>query len=493
MECVSCKESADEAESPQYVLSNICYHGLCSMCFESLVRISGSPAPPCPQCREPMSDVMKEVHPETFKMVCDRSYRPAGDSSFDALFSRDLRPTYELLRSMIYKRWGHVAAPKLSPLCAVCVAAATHGISDEEMALLNLFYACAPVTRQVVEDALTVLHLRFGLEVCHSITPKDVYYHFFLKMCDLKSLSATANWTRTRRKLFTGGENLKRDNPAADENANMAAHRVLVAMHELLYDTTDIDSLAQTLGLLSDPSSCGCNEVQSTVKTIVEQHERKKNKKGGDGEDDDFFIAAVEETGVSESIGLDVVADNDYRWEMECVKNNKNDDVGDSEFVVDCLGVFLDCPVCTQRLSSKAAGGVYSDEILSEIKTGLTRMNVETSVYIVGRKRRLPAAAMEHLVNHFTEPRCRLNDDRFVPLMTAVVKHTEALKNPAFVNHLYKELFGHKYSSVCPVYHLAVLCTIINKRDSTKGKLQKRDVVQKKANAILRSHSTARK
>lgn len=501
-ECCLCKELISlENHTTNYVLLSKCFHGMCRLCWNRLLDINkqNHQNNQCPICRNAFSteDVLENIPKELYEMVIHRDYCPAKRNPYEALFSPLFKDVYLALRHLLCLRWNNVHPPELSSVCAICVIITQYNILEEEILLLNLFYSCSVLTKSVILDILTVLYLCFSVEICNSITPKDVFFHFFLKMCSLKHPSAASNGSQKSVQY-----NCKR--PLTNENDQMAIDRTLFFTHQLMFDTVDLDGLHQTLTMMTDISSaCGCNKVQETLRGTIAVYNQNKSLNGVDkttlkdnteeeDEEDDVVICGINSAGKHKDVNL--LLENAYKWETDFVWEKKKDiqpkedeDKKEEVFMVNCLDVYLSCLVCNHKMSSNVTGP-FGENILQEIENRLMHENIETAVCIVGMKHRLKEEEIKILVNHFTDTRCFLNDMRFIPFLKNIIKHPVNLKNHVFIKHLYHELFLDKKSTLCPVYYLAALSKDAVLKDCSPTKKIKKDVIHKKLNTILRKH-----
>ena len=454
-ECAICRGLSDPKD---FVTSPVCHHSLCETCYKTLNSNV------CPFCRGNMGRVLKSVPPFFKKMLCDKTYCVVK-TSYKALFDSSFRPEYEYLRTIIIDRWSCVSDYEFSNVCNICLAVSKNSANDLD--LLNLFYACAPLTKTVVVDALTVLYLRYGFAVCNNISPKDVFFHFFLNMCGLKRYTNSPIYQT--------------------ENSGEAIDRLLIVIHELLFDTADIDGIYQTLNLMTNITSCGCNGVRALVSHITQKDQQKADKQKGT--EDIVFVPTT--NNVSDRVLLEDVGDvfnkNAFRWKYGIFQENKPNETDKERGLlhVDCFSIFPDCKLCTGMLDKESlVNNADLDAAISSLKL---YMNVPTAVSVACAKLNLTNPEKKDILFHYTDSKCAMNRVKTV-VLHSIVKNHLSLKNKVFVSHMFNELFSTKKSSVCPLYYLCVYCAGIIKSDESAQKKTKRDVIQRKSTAVMRKH-----
>ncbi|RUS70283.1 hypothetical protein EGW08_021960 [Elysia chlorotica] len=486
-------------------------------------------------------------------MVSNRSFAPAA-TTFDALFSPELKADYICLRIIIRNMWlAKAPPPAITNVCTVCmnVDSVEYCADDERtrMAdldlandglLLVLFYSCAPITQQVMEDLLTVLALRYGLEKCSRITPTDVYNHFFLTYCPVQAATGETALMKNRN--------------------NDSIRQTLSLMHQSMFDIIDVDNLFDTMVNFPDVRKCGCNFVRYTFNAIVNTtaaHSNDLDEGNGYGrqssnrnqnthtslngvggscakncETAQFVIGNRHIKHSTTSVDLKTVDQRDsnlspqssfekpqqsvsyeaqrvdsksirdtnmYRWLMLPGKprvENQTDEPNGAEFSVNCFKPFIDCPICTQKLIYQDGAdkhGPYSKTLLDDIKERMLFNNTSTAISLAVKNNQLDITdeQRKYLEAHFTDQRCKLNELRFIPLLEHLVKHPVSLANNQRVASLCKDMFPHKKSILCPAYHLAAIATELINKDTNDSKRSKKQTIRKKTDIILRKHAIA--
>ncbi|GFO15360.1 hypothetical protein PoB_004186500 [Plakobranchus ocellatus] len=294
---------------------------------------------------------------------------------------------------------------------------------------------------------LFIFSLNFTLDFYQQVRPRPLQNHFpegrilpffFLQMCPL----TPSHFIGRAFKV----------NYYVEENFHQVIDQILVTMHEILYDTVNLDELSRVLGLLECPSyRCVCNTVQTTVRSCLETNM--------DMEPRNIVISGNESSSSSFSFNQDrhITINCDYKWSSPFAEPDlpSAETVG-QQYIVNYWDAFLDCAVCDQKLCGSHEV-VYNKNLLSEVSSLINRLNPETSVHIIGKRKSVSEDQIEELRFHYLDTRCKLNEARFVPLIHKLVsKHPESLKDIQFVKHLYDKLFVSKLSVVSPLYHLAV-------------------------------------
>lgn len=383
---------------------------------------------------------------------------------FEVLFGSRYRQLYELFRDHLNDKWSKKADHSFSKVCQVCTLFHKH--KEVDATLLSLFYACSTITRTTVLDGMTSLIMLFGLRSAGKITPKDVYFHFFLNHCS------------------TG--RVVRENDHSE-----ISDFVTSIMHALIYDIPEIDSMASFINtMVTDGSSeCGCNEAQAALSTISGKVERDNPNEEEDYDGMSPFVPE-EHTSVSEKIGWD----NAYKWvdptktdsSGQDKKEKEKEEPPPREALVDCLSVFSDCRICDSMMDHTAH--TYLREMDDLINLHCKYVNVETAVSLAcTTKTKTDKTSVAQMTKHYTNHQCKLNRLKFIHFYS-LVKQPSSLKSGPTALHLFNELFNSKRSYLCPTYHLACFGDCIVKADSSQMKKTKREAIQRWATKIFQHH-----
>lgn len=441
MECPICLSETDE-----FVVCTRCFHGACKKCRD---RLHGSP---CYYCRNPSNGVSFECMTEDyvdFVINEDRS----SVHPFDVLLTSKYKRSYEIFRDMIHKKWSSVSEYTFEKVCLVCTL--TQKYPEIDITLFSLFYSCSTITRTTIMDILTCLSMVYGIRACSDVSPKDVYFHFFLNHCS------------------TGRS-------TSEDDQSGVCDFVTSVMHALIYDVPEVDSVANFINILPSDAylQCKCNSAQTALATIYGKLEDTASCDSG--VDDGMHPFEPEGQFSSEER---ICWDNSYKWST---LTKEKDDCDVDESKVDCLSVFSDCRICNRMMDHSAFHGL--NEIDGLIQTRRKHMNIDTAVTVVCVERKhTDKSFITDMINHYTDTQCQLNRLKFI-YFYSLVKQPSSLMNGTATQHLYKELFGNKQSYLCPIYHLACFSDCIVKADSSQLKKTKRDSIQKWASKVIRRH-----
>lgn len=436
----------------EMVVSTRCLHGTCKDCRE---RLTGKP---CYYCRDPSGGVTFESipHGDYREFILNEGRRPAVQP-FDVLFGSKHRHTYEMVREMLRTKWSSVNYP-FSRVCRVCTL--TQQYPEVDITLLGLFYACSTITKTTVLDAMTSLCMLYGLQVSAKVSPKDVYFHFFLNHCATKRAVAESDQTGV-------------------------SDFVTKVMHALTYDVPEIDAMANFISILPSDAygQCKCNSAQKSLATISGRSNVTTEVKQEE-EDDDGMCPFVPDG--HESMNERVGWDNSYKWSHGKKPDEKDKDSND-ETKVDCLSIFSDCTICNMLMDYRAYPDLNDMDELIQMRRKY--MNVETAVTVVCTERqRTNKKFIDNMIKHYTNPQCKLNKLRFI-YFYSLVKQPSSLMSGSAALHLFNELFCSKHSYLCPTYHLACFSDCLIKADSSQLKKTKRDTIQKWATKVIRRHT----
>ena len=417
--------------------------------------------PCCYYCRGPVNKI-QTISVEAYQSFVTNEGLP-DVHPFEVLFGLKYRRLYELFRDSLNAKWTKVVDHSFNKVCRVCTLLFKNRWVD--VTLLSLFYACSIITRTSVLDAMTCLGMLFGLRSVAQISPKDVYFHFFLNHCS------------------TG-------RAVGETDHSGVSDFVTSIMHALTYDVPEIDAMASFINTMAADGSnnCGCNEAQVALSTISGKFERvsttnRKEEEEEEEEDDDGMSPFVpeEHTSVLEKIGWD----NSYKWVKKDASSDKEEEEKE-EASVDCLSVFSDCRVCDSMMDYTA----YNDlkEMDDQIQLQRKFLNVETAVSVVcAKKNKTDQTFVANMTKHYTSRQCELNRLKFIHFYS-LVKQPSSLKSGPAALHLFRELFGSKRSYLCPTYHLACFSDCIVNADSSQMKKTKRETIQRWATKIFQRH-----
>ena len=403
-------------------------------------------------------------------------------SAFDVLFSGRVRGAYETAREIIAKKWTNRQDYQHTEVCSVCLLRAKAPSVD--ITLLNLFYSCSTLTQNLILDAITCLHFLYGWNACQDISPKDVYFHFFLHHCDTKKSS-----TDFHHKAYI-------------------SDFVCKMLHSIVFDFPEIDELANFVTTIANEAyaGCVCNTSKQVLSTIQEGGEDALREGGGaakfgrnardggvdDDEDDDddgglFVPADIADTATTTRVRWE----NSYKWDYtppvqpdpKQPKDGADDDV--TPLAVNCLRAFHNCKVCNAMMC------LEKHEKLSEIAGLVSKYrestNVSTAVVKACRVMRMTAEETEDMRAHYESPECEFNRLKFIHFYS-LVKQPSSLMNPVAAQHLFLELFSTKKSYLCPTYHLACLCDTVAREDKSNLKSTKRHTIQKWSQKMMDRH-----
>ena len=415
------------------LISENCFHGACKDCIK---KIEGQP---CYYCRGEVGKT-QSIFIEDYKTFVINDTLP-DVQPFEVLFGSKLKRVYEIFRDSLIGKW--CLAPDLTykKVCEVCILFYKH--QEVDTALLTLFYACATITRTSILDAMTCLGLLFGFRNVSAISPKDVYFHFFLNHC-----------------ITARGED-------EDDQSNISDF-VTFIMHSLIYDVPEIDETASFISTMPVHCGGGCNTSRFSFSNINNLVDKKDEDEGMSP-----FIPE-EHNWILEKVGWD----NSYKWKPINEKDEKE--------TINCLGVLSNCPVCVSMMDYSA----YPDlmKIDGVIQQFSKFKNIETAVVLACKGKKTQTAQM---VNHYTNQQCKLNTLRFIHIYS-LVKQPSSFKSGPTALYLLNEIFKNKRAYVCPIYHLACFSDRLVKADSSQMKKTKRDSIQRWAVKIFLQHSPSR-
>lgn len=456
MECDVCAGPTDTV-----MMSLNCHHVVCIKCFQKLS------SKPCSFCRGPLGKCV-QIPVQTYESFVrskeDGKDRAAAEP-FDVLFTSAHRVDYLMTRSMIEMKWSCMTDYTHTDVCSVCLL--QHAREDIDITLLNLYYACATITRKTVLDAMTCLHLIYGWRSCKHLSPKDVFFHFFINHCNTKS------------------------GFSEEEHYSTTADFVCNILHALIYDIVEIDSIASFINLINtdSQSKCPCNTAQRVL----------PNVRGNGGNKRTVYIEEMEECDDGPFVPADIMQqskdflrwDNAYKWNRadpppDPVVETEEQKDEQATLMVNCLQIYSDCETCNDMMDHTKYVSIHSLDESVQSNKGF--MNTATSVHVECKKRGYSRTQTETLMKHYSDPICELNRKKFINFHS-LVKQPSSLTNRVAVTHLYNELFASKRSYMCPFYHLAALCDRIVKSDKSQFKKTKRDSIQRWATKTIGRHA----
>ena len=434
-----------------------CLHYICSNCNKRFTDHR------CATCRIPFGSVTEcpaEVYAELKEEGSDIT-------SFEVLFSSSVKPLYEMTRDLLVAKWTQKRDYNHSDVCGVCMLRQRHPQVD--ITLLNLFFACATLTQNTILDAMVCLYILYGRNSCINLSPKDVYFHFFVNHCD------------TKKGVFDSSSHA------------YVADFVCKTQHSIIYDSSEVDALAAFISMITTETNlgCECNGSKHVLKTIQDDGKGEGNKNDEEDYDCGLFVP-------DQSSDLNVCTvkwDNSYKWSYEAAyvdpedpfaPKARNDVDGEANpLAINCLKVFSKCSVCTDMMC------VENNEMLNNVDGLVAKYtdftNVTTAVQMACREMNLSSQRTESMTAHYTSPECELNRLRYIHFYS-LVKQPAALMNKIITHHLFMELFSSKKAYLCPTYHLACICQRVSTLDKSSLKRTKRDSINKWANKILDRH-----
>lgn len=442
MECPICTNTTNV-----FSVSTRCLHGACKDCIVKLSHAS------CHICRDPHGATRIDINATDYDALLGVDEAPRIEP-FDVLFSDKYKATYEAFKNIISSKWENSANYTFSSVCGVCILLSQ---SKVDITLLTLFYACAPITRTTVLDAMTCMSMLYGLRKCNTfLTPIGTFFHFFMNHCT------------TPRGILDGDQSDISD-------------FVTKIMHALVYDVPEVDALSNfiTTVLTSEAIvDCPCNEAQLALETVCGRRQE-------DEEDNDGQLPFVPDE-ADEQLTAPVVWANSYKWE-KCSTNKKDiRGEGDEDISsVNYFTAFTDCSVCNEMMNYALHDRLKDMD--RQIQFNRKCMNVATAISVVcdSFKRK---ADIEDMINHYTDPICELNRHKFIHFYSLVKQPHSLIGKSGVPTHLLSELFSSKRSHVCPTFHLACFSHKLISADESQLKKTKRDSIQKWAHKIIRRH-----
>ena len=462
MECVICTETVDS-----FMVNMDCLHGCCVICAERIPDKSK-----CHYCRTPQKTPKTEMNVDEYAFFNDGTinYPP-----FEVLFTRKHLRVYETARKLLRSKWSAKADYLHDSLCRVCVLQKTF-FESVDMALLYLFYSCSTITRTTILDAMISLCMTYGWKNCKEVSPKDVYFHFFLNHCSTPRVGTS------------------------EADYSTQADFVCDAMNALVFDCAEIDAIANFVNIQPPDGSplCDCNNCH----TNLPSHSKKTSysvptKEDNSNKSNSLFIPNKGKYSTSKGTDKQVVLnwDNSYKWVhydfqtpdnvvSDAAKGDDDEEGGGGTLLVDCLKIFHECSVCDWMMDYSNRKELLD---LDEAITAMGNLNIVTAVHIACTERRYPEEKIKYLTSHYTSSACRLNSLRFIHFYS-LVKQPSSLLGSASVEHMILDLFPNKRSFLCPMYHLSCICERIVNADSSQLKKTKRNAIQKWASKFMSRH-----
>jgi hypothetical protein len=449
MECPICT-----CETEIVSVSTRCLHGTCKDCAQKLSD------KPCYYCRDPTGAARVELNSDDYEAFLAADGPPRVDP-FDVLFTAKYRATYETFRTIISGRWEAAATHTFSSVCGPCLL--SQSAPEVDTTLLTLFYACSPITRTTVLDAMTCLSMLYGLRRCTNLlTPIGTYFHFFMNHC-----------TTVRG--------------VAEDDQSAVCDFVTKIMHALVYDVPEVDALSNfiTTNLTSEAcATCPCNESQRALDTISGRNDGTSTSSSSSSKDVDdeegLFPFVPDDAGGQ--LNEPVIWANSYKWSPQ---GGKEEDEAEDDAAVNFFSAFTDCPICDEMMDNAA------NERLRDMDRDITFkrkfMNVATAVSVVCSP--MGKTYTDSMIKHYTEPACELNRLKFIHFYSLVKQPHSLTGNSGAPAHLLSEIFSSKLSHVCPTYHLACFSHQIVSADESQLKKTKRDSIQKWSHKILKRHT----
>ena len=369
-----------------------------------------------------------------------------GADHFEILLGEKYKDTYETFKKIIFGKWSAAATHTYSPTCGPCMLAKS--APEVDPTLLTLFYACAPVTRKTVLDAMVCLSMLYGLRrCCNLVSPLGVYFHFFMHHC------ATSRG-------------------AGEEDQSEVCDFVTRVMHSFVYDVPEVDAMALFINTnltTESTTACTCNEAQKALDAISGRREVEEETAYGP------FMPDFSQ----QHPGAPVAGwANSYKWGG----GSEDGSTADDDSVVDFFSIFTDCRICDEMVDYRSHERLRSED--KAIALNREFMNVSTAVSVACQ----PSGRdyTDWMIRHYTDAACGLNRLKFINFYS-LVKQPQSLKSGA-ASHLLSELFSSKRSYLCPVYHLACLSHRILSAEESLQKKTKKESVQKWAHKVLKRH-----
>lgn len=420
---------------------------------------------------------MLEFPAEVFAQLTDDG--SSDVTPFDILFSSKCKDVYEMTRPLLVEKWTKKRGYNHTEVCGVCLLRQRQ--TGVDITLLNLFYACATLTQNTVLDAMTCLNVLYGRNACQNLSPKDIYFHFFLNHCD------------TKKGVF----DCPSYTPVADFLCKLH--------HSITYDVSEVDELAYFISMITVETyvACECNESKHVLKVIHDGRDKMDKPRtdvagGGDDDDDDNECGLFIPSHTSETATHKVRWENSYKWDyvadnvdpedgiIDLTKQDAGDDDGAvQQLAINCLKVFSTCKVCTSMMA------VGNDEKIAELERLVTTYceftNIHTAVQMACKTLGLPPSDADEITAHYTTASCELNRLRHIHFYS-LVKQPAALMNPISTQHLFMELFSCKRSYLCPSYHLACVCDKVSGLDTSNMKRTRRETISRWSKRVLERH-----
>ncbi|GFR76003.1 hypothetical protein ElyMa_005789900 [Elysia marginata] len=480
MNCNICNEHTDTVVTP---LTCSCMYTMCEVCFR---RLCGTPK--CPICR---TEAARRITlPADVVSRLDKEVVPGTMSEFDVLFTDRHKDAYAAVRAFLVQRWSDVTNYRHQHECQVCKIK----FGRFDCPLVELFYACSTITAVTILDCMTTLYLMYGTGVCSMLTPKDVYFHFFMYHCA----------TRT--------------NPVSKYNDinHKVANFIGSVSDSLLYFCPNMDEVTSFIGNIpADPyGTCQCNTSQKVIADMQETSTkyglRRHDDYNCDDDEHDLIIPITKEGASTTTTTTNVTTgtttttgrwNNHYKWTAddipitltpEDLQAQKEDKEEDSEAVVsvNCFGVYSNCPICTDMMSPQKYP--FLSELNKRVMSAMEYMNVHTAVEQVGNEMSCTTNTKTDLKFHYTDTSCMLNRIRHIDFYS-LTKDPQCLRTPASTKYLFQTIFRTKMSYLCPLSHLAVVSETIAENDNSRKRKTKRDYVKRWSSKVLNRHNPFRK
>jgi len=460
MECYVCVNAVHDM-----MMSPNCLHVTCLTCHKQLKD------KPCSYCRGDLGVCIK-VSAKDYHCFNPTDDEATPDlpspTAFEILFTPEYKVMYLLFKSILKTKWTSKTDYNYNPVCQVCMM--QHSYPDVNIALLNLFYACATITQDVILDALTCLNMMYGWRrCCNRIAPKDVFFHFFINHCGTAKLPGHMN------------------------GFSDTADFVNQMLHSVVYDCPEIDNISNFITNIIENGGgkqCPCNTAHNNLVSIQTQPCTT-----GAGDDEDDYEPFVPDSVLSAAKDK-VRWNNDYKWSDteatdECVDEKSAGDDDDEAgkprtLAVDCLRVYLNCDVCTSMMDVNQYAGILNLD--TRVQAGFQSKNISTSVYVICQEEGYDQKRTDTMLVHYTNPLCKMNRVKFINFFS-LVKQPESLTSNEIVEYLFKELFHSKQSYVCPNYHLACICDKVVNIDSSEFKKTKRNQILRWSARVIQKHT----
>ncbi|KAK3757042.1 hypothetical protein RRG08_062911 [Elysia crispata] len=439
-----------------------CLHYMCVECCEKHLD------PLCPLCKEPKGSKGVMIYPsEVVAQMPINTHDALKSSAFEVLFSSNVKDVYRMIRDILVRRWSSITQYDHSPVCGVCILRQKY--PDVDITLLNLFFASATITRTSILDAMVCLYLLYGKNPCLSLSPNDVFFHFFLNHCDTGrgALDINYSWSRV-------------------------ADFVCLIHHSLVYDISEVKEIATFIGMMSECKlSCDCNDSKHVLSNIQDRDQDSKQQydknEAEDNNDVGLFIPDENRAYVASTITWD----NAYKWDYIPTDNDDGGDKLDGDgdeaqhLSLNCLKIFSDCKVCTDMMCVKNTALIKKvDDLVTKFAVNT---NTATAVQMACVKMQLSGELTNAMAIHYKSTDCRMNRLRYFHFYS-LVKQPMSLMNSDNVRHLFKELFSYKRSYLCPNYQLACACEKVVALNTNSCNRTNKDTIKKWARKIMDRH-----